>query len=106
MAWWIPTALIIAGLLVSAPLRTGIWVAALAWMGIACLRNVRQCGRTHCRYTGPYYLAMVVPVSIVGGGIIPLSLYGWLALGIIILGGGYAIWWGTERVWGKFSIGT
>ena len=31
MAWWIPTALIIAGLLVSAPLRTGIWVAALGW---------------------------------------------------------------------------
>jgi hypothetical protein len=74
MAWWIPTALIIAGLLVTAPFRTGIWVAALAWMGIACLLNARQCGRTHCRYTGPYYLAMVVPVLIVGAGIIPLSL--------------------------------
>jgi hypothetical protein len=49
---------------------------------------------------------MVVPVLIVGSGIIPLSLYGRLAVGIIILGGGYAIWWGTERAWGKFSIGT
>jgi hypothetical protein len=106
MAWWIPTALIIAALLVTAPFRMGIWVAALAWMGIACLLNVRQCGRTHCRYTGPYYLAMVVPVLIVGAGIVPLSLYGWLAFAIIILGGGYAIWWGTERAWGKFSVGT
>ena len=106
MAWWLPTALIIAGLLVSAPFRTGIWGAALAWMGIACLLNARQCGRTHCRYTGPYYLAMVVPVLIVGAGVIPLSLYGWLAFVAIILGGGYAIWWGTERAWGKFSIGT
>jgi hypothetical protein len=103
MAWWGPTALIVAGLLASAPLRTGIWVVALAWMGIACILNARQCGRTHCRYTGPYYLAMVVPVLIVGAGIVPLSLYGWLGLGAFILSGGYAIW-GTERAWGKFSM--
>jgi len=87
MAWWIPTALIVGGLLVTAPFRTGIWVAALAWMGIACLLNARQCGRTHCRYTGPYYRAMVVPVLMVGAGIIPLSLYGLLPFAIIILGG-------------------
>jgi hypothetical protein len=49
---------------------------------------------------------MVVPVLIVGAGIIPLSLYGRLAVGINILGGGHAILWGTERAWGKFSIGT
>jgi len=47
MAWWVPTALIVAGLLVVAPLRTGIWVAALAWMGLACLLNARRSGRTH-----------------------------------------------------------
>ena len=35
-----------------------------------------------------------------------LSVSGWLEFAIIILGGGYAIWWGTERAWGKFSIGT
>jgi hypothetical protein len=93
MAWWGPTVL-----------GTGIWVVALAWMGIACILNARQCGRTHCRYTGPYYLAMVVPVLIVGAGIVPLSLYGWLGLGAFILSGGYAIWWGTERAWGKFSM--
>src|SRR5262245_27710412 len=45
-------------------------------------------GRTHCRYTGPYYLGMVVPVLTVGAGIVPLSLYGWFALGAFILGGG------------------
>jgi hypothetical protein len=94
----------VAGLLASAPLRTGFWVVALAWMGIACLINARQCGRTHCRYTGPYYLAMIIPVLVVGTGVVPLDLYGWLALGFVILGGGYAIWWATERAWGKFSI--
>jgi hypothetical protein len=61
VAWWVPTALIVAGLWVSAPLRTGIWVAALAWMGLACLLNARRSGRTHCRFTGPYYLLMIAP---------------------------------------------
>jgi hypothetical protein len=103
MAWWGPTAVIVAGLLASAPLRAGIWVIALAWMGIACLLNARQCDRTHCRYTGPYYLAMVVPVAIVGMGLIPLGPYGWALLGLLILGGSYVIWWMTERAWGKFS---
>jgi hypothetical protein len=88
----------------SVPLRTGIWVTALAWMGVACILNARQCGRTHCRYTGPYYLAMIVPVMIVGAGFVPLALSGWLVLGAQIIGGGYAILWGTERAWGKFSM--
>jgi hypothetical protein len=69
-----------------------------------CLHlDAQQCGRTHCRYTGPYYLAMIVPVAVVGLGITPLTPYGWIALGILILGGGYVIWWATERLWGKFS---
>jgi hypothetical protein len=85
-------------------LRTGIWVTALAWMGVACILNARQCGRTHCRHTGPYYLAMIVPVMIVGAGFVPLALSGWLVLGALIIGGGYAIWWGTERACGKFSM--
>jgi hypothetical protein len=86
------------------PFRTVVWAAALAWMGVACLLNARQCSRTHCRYTGPYYLAAVAPVLVVGAGVVSLSLYGWLALGVLILGGGYAIWWGTERAWGKYSV--
>ena len=98
VAWWIPTALFIAGLLASVPVRTSIWATSLAWMGVACIMNARQCGRTHCRY----YLVMVVPVLVVGTSIVPLSTYGWLALGVLILAGSYAIWFGTERAWGKF----
>ena len=102
LAWWLPTAAIIAGLFAPISARTAIWAIALAWMGIACVLNAQQCGRTHCRYTGPYYLAMIIPVAFVGLGI-PLGLYGWVALGTVILGVGYIIWWATELAWGKFA---
>jgi len=62
--------------------------------------NSRRCGRTHCRYTGPYYLAMIVPVLALG--LISSGIYEWIALGVVIVGGSKLIWWATERAWGKF----
>jgi hypothetical protein len=52
---------------------------------------------------GPYYLAMILPVLAFGAGVIPASLLGWLALGVIMLFADKVIWWATERAWGKFS---
>lgn len=104
MAWWIPTALIVAGLPASTPLRTAVWVAALVWMGIACLLNARRSGRTHCRFTGPYYIAMVVPVLLLGSGAVDAPFYAWLVLAALILLGDKIIWWATERIWGTFSL--
>jgi hypothetical protein len=98
LAWWVPQAAIVAGLLVPVPGRAAIWIIALIWMGTACILNAKRCGRTHCRYTGPYYLAMIAPVLVLASGI-----YGWLLLGVLILGGSKIIWWATERAWGKFS---
>lgn len=103
LAWWMPQAAILAGLLVPVPVRAALWVVALVWMGSACLLNARRCGRTHCRYTGPFYLAMVAPVLVLASGIVPDALYGWLALAVVILAGSKLIWWATERAWGKFS---
>jgi hypothetical protein len=102
VAWVIPTALIVAGLLASAPLRMAIWGAALAWMGIACLLNARRSGRTHCRYTGPYYFLMIAPTLTLG--IVDASIYAWLVLAALILLGDKIIWWATERAWGTFSF--
>jgi hypothetical protein len=102
MAWWIPTALIVADLLASTPLRTGIWVAALLWMGFACLLNARRSGRAHCRFTGPYYLAMVVPVVLLG--VVDAPFYTWLVLAAFSLLGDKLIWWVTEWIWGTFSL--
>ena len=103
LAWWIPQAGIFAGLFVSAPIRTALWIVALIWMGSACILNARRCGRTHCRYTGPYYLAMIAPTLLLASDIVPANFYLWLALGVLILAGGKIIWWATERAWGKFS---
>ena len=100
VAWWLPTCAMLAGLFVATPARMVIWIVALAWMGTACTLNAWRCGRTHWRFTGPYYLAMILPVLAFGEGIIP---YGWLALGAVILLGSKVIWWATERAWGKFS---
>jgi hypothetical protein len=103
LAWWLPLAIMLAGLFVPESLRAASWMIALGWMGAACMLNARRCNRTHCRYTGPYYLAMIVPVMALGAGLVTVGISGWVAFGLIILGVSGLIWWATERVWGKFS---
>jgi hypothetical protein len=103
LAWWIPQAGILVGLLLPVPVRAAIWIPALTWMGGACILNARRCGRTHCRYTGPYYLATIAPVLLLALGIVSAGFSGWLALGIFILAGSKIIWWTTERAWGKYA---
>jgi hypothetical protein len=95
-AWWVPHAAIVAGLFVPGPVRAAIWTVGLIWMGVACILNARRCGRTHCRYTGPYYLAMIAPVFLLAVGVDSAGFYGWLILSILILAGSRAIWWATE----------
>lgn len=103
LAWWMPHAAIVASLLAPVPVRAAVWTVALVWMGVACILNARRCGRTHCRYTGPYYLAMIVPVVLLAAGIGSAGVSGWLILGVLILAGDKIIWWATEHAWGKFS---
>jgi hypothetical protein len=81
LAWWIPQVAIVGGLFVPVAVRAVIWIIALIWMGTACIVNARRCNRTHCRYTGPYYLAMIVLDS----GVVTVDFYGWLALACVIL---------------------
>ncbi|MGH1478959.1 MAG: hypothetical protein ACRBM6_09610 [Geminicoccales bacterium] len=102
LAWGLPSLAIIAGSLVDPLIRTAIWSVALIWMGSACLMNARRCGRMHCRYTGPFYLILIVPVLLHGSGLLSLGPYAWWFLGIAILFGGKVIWWATEKAWGTY----
>jgi len=103
LAWWLPLAAIVLALLAPAPIRGTVWIAALIWMGTACLLNARRCGRTHCRYTGPYFIAMSLPVLLIATGVVPAGLPAWAILGLIILAGTALIWWGSETALGRFS---
>ena len=103
LAWWIPKTAIVAALFIPPHMRTGVWIIALVWMDTACILNSRRCGRTHCRYTGPYYLARIIPVLVFASGVISVGFYACLSLAVLILGGSMIIWWATERAWGKFS---
>jgi len=71
-------------------------------MGTACLLNAKRCGRTHCRYTGLYYLAMIAPVVLLGSGFVSGGIFAWLLVAGAILLGSILLWWATERAWGKF----
>jgi hypothetical protein len=103
LAWWIPKIALVLGLFADVPVRAAIWIVALTWMGAACIINARRCGRTHCRYTGPFYLAMIAPVLVFALEAIALGFYGWVGLAVVILAGSRIIWWATERAWGAYS---
>jgi hypothetical protein len=103
LLWGVPAAAMLGSALLESAARGAIWTIALIWMGTACLANARRCTRTHCKFTGPFYLLMAVPVVALTFGALPLGAYGWSILGGAILLGTAILWWGTELVWGRFS---
>ena len=102
IAWGIPSIILIAAGLLGPAQREIILAGVLVWMGAGCLLNARRCGRTHCRYTGPYYLLMIVPAVLLGAGILSAGSWAWWLLGAMILLGSKVIWVATEVVWGKY----
>jgi len=101
--WAIPGVAMLAAVLLEPVLRAVVWTAMLAWMGVACLLNARRCGRIHCRVTGPYLLAMAGLVVAYALGVAPLGPHGWSLLGGATVIGFAGLWWGSERLWGKFG---
>lgn len=101
-AWGIPTTAMIIAIWLPADAKLPIWVVSLIWMGSACLINARHCGRTHCHFTGPFFLIMSVAVLLHGLAVVPLGGDGWTWLGVTIAVGTGGLWLLTEKVWGKF----
>jgi hypothetical protein len=100
--WGIPAAAMLLALLLDPAPRGVVWITMLAWMGWACIANARRCGRTHCHYTGPFFLAMAGLVAAYIAGVMPLGSQPWLALAILTAGGNALIWWASERFLGTY----
>jgi hypothetical protein len=100
--WGLPAVAMLVGALLDPLPRAIIWSTALVWMGAACIANARRCGRTHCRFTGPFYLLMAALVAVYAAGTLPIGEYGWAILGTATVVGTAVLWWGSERIWGLF----
>ena len=100
--WGVPLLAMLCAALLEPVLRAFIWSAALIWMGGACIANARRCGRTHCRFTGPFYLLMAPIVVAYAAGLLPIGDHGWAILGATTIAGTALLWWASERIWGLF----
>ena len=102
LGWGLPSAALVCSLFVESPWRAWIWVPSLFWMGGACLVNAIRCGRTHCYFTGPFFLLMACVTLFYGLGLLALGPRAWIWLGLGLLAGTTGLWWGAERLWGRF----
>jgi hypothetical protein len=102
LAWGVPTALLVLGIFLPAPIRTAVWAGSLIWMGAACIANAARCGRTHCYLTGPFFLAMAAVSALHGTGVISVGSQGWLWIGVAIAVGTAVLWIVLERLFGRF----
>lgn len=102
LAWGLPGLALVGSLFVEPPLRTVIWCLSLLWMGAACTANAFRCGRTHCYFTGPFFLFMACLTLLYGFGMLEFGAQGWTWLGLGLVVGTAALWWLPEQLWGRF----
>lgn len=104
--WGMPWALVIVGRHTGDAARTGLWTAAFCGAGAACLANARRCGRRHCFYTGPLFLAAALASLLYGLGVLPLGGNGWTWIGGVTLAGALALCLGLDGIFGKYVGGS
>lgn len=100
--WGVPAGVMAAAVFAQPTLRAVIWTTMLLWMSAACFANARRCGRTHCRFTGPFFALMAAAVAAYAIGLLPIGSHGWAILGLAAVIGNILIWWGSERILGTF----
>lgn len=101
LLWRLPWIAVVASLLLKdSSLKAGIWTTAFTQMGVACIANASGCGRMHCFFTGPFYLLAAVASYLRGTGRLAIP---WPAIAGLTCVGVCALWWGPERLWGKYA---
>lgn len=101
--WGLPiVAMILSANIGGGPTNAFVFPMALIWMGAACLLNALRCGRLHCFVTGPFFLLMAALSLLHGTSLIPLGPRGWEIVGYGTLIGAIVLWYGPERIWGKY----
>jgi succinate dehydrogenase hydrophobic anchor subunit len=87
----------------ASPLRTWVWTALLTLLGLGCLVNAYRCRRTHCYFTGPWFLLMAAASGVHGFRIVSLGSHGWHWIEGLTLVGGLLLTWLPERLWGRYG---
>lgn len=104
LLWGLPVAIILA----SGYYAEGGWITTIAWtlslsvMGAACLVNARGCRRTHCYFTGPFFLLLAVVSLLHGFQVLPLGPQGWRLIGTALAAGGILLYVVPEWIWGHY----
>ena len=101
-AWGLPKIVLVVGFVLPDPIRILVCATALVWMGVVCFANARRCGRTHCVFTGPFYLLMAAAVPVHGFGVVSLGESGWLWIGLTTVAGAALLWIVPERLFGPY----
>ena len=99
--WGVPDIALLAGIFLPPAARTVVWATALFWKGAACLGNAWHCRRTHCFFTGPFFLVMALLVIAHVLDIFSLGGHGRPILGAAIILGTAGLWLATERALSK-----
>ena len=104
LVFWFPiAALIVSGALrISNEWRAAVWGIALTTIGIGCLVNAVRCGRVHCYFTGPFFLAMAILTLLYGFHIARIGAYGWNLISLTVLVGGLLLCYVPEVLIGRY----
>lgn len=84
-------AIVIVSYFFSSPMKEYIQVFFFFFISWACFKNFKQCGRVHCRYTGPGFLivaiiGLLVVLSVIN---IPFDWVWWIFIAVLVIGYGF-----------------
>ena len=102
LLWCLPWIAFVLGYGAPAVWRTVLWTTSLAFMGGACLLNASHCGRTHCLFTGPFFILGAICSLGYGLRLLPLGSSGWKWIGTVTIIGAIVLCCIPELIFGRY----